>query len=73
MSLQQMLQLLRALAAGGIRARALVVLVPAFDDRVDPGPRGLHLVAAHKQRRVTFQPIQQQTFIGEPVVARVTV
>src|SRR3989338_1339256 len=64
--LQQTLGLLRAVAAGGVGAWLLVVLLPALEYRVDPAPGGFHLVAAHKQGRVALDDIQQQAFVGIP-------
>lgn len=58
-TLQQVLQLFRPIAAGRVGARALVVLVPALQDRVDPLPGRLHFVAAHEQRRVAFDHVEQ--------------
>ena len=66
MSLQQVLELLRAIAARCIGTWALVVLLPALDDRVDPLPGRFHLVTAHEQGRVTLDHVQQQPLVGFP-------
>ena len=65
-TLQQVLQLLRTIATGRIGTRALIVLVPALQNRVDPLPGGLDFVAAHEQRRVAVDHVEQQALLGVP-------
>ncbi|MNR45248.1 hypothetical protein D3C85_1640740 [compost metagenome] len=58
--------LFRAVGTGRVGPGRLEVLLPAVEDRVDPGPGRLDLVTAHEQRRVAFEHIQQQPLIGVP-------
>src|SRR5947209_1521232 len=50
--------------AGDIRFRRLARAFPGVGDRVDPGPGGFDLVAAHEQRLVAADDVEDETLIG---------
>src|SRR5690349_20658588 len=51
--------------AGRIRLHQLARRAPAVLDAVDPVPRGLDFVAAHEQRRVALEHVEQQALVRD--------
>src|SRR5665213_1286207 len=47
-----------------VRLRRVPRFLPGFRDRVDPRPRRLDLVAAHEQRLVAADHVEQQPLVG---------
>src|SRR4051812_44450554 len=54
----------RAPASGRIWTRMVRTAGPGFQDRLDPAPGGLDLVAAHEQGRIAAHRVHQQALIG---------
>src|SRR5690606_34701726 len=50
--------------AGGIALHGLAEFLPRSDDRVDPAPCGLHLVAAHEQGLVAAHDVHDEALIS---------
>src|SRR5690606_35045295 len=69
-ALEELAGALGAVGAGRVGLRLAMVALPAAQDRIDPAPGRLDLVAAHEQRRVTLDHVQQQALVGLPATVR---
>src|SRR5690606_30735032 len=69
LAFDELVGLFRAVAAGRVGTWFAVVTMPATQNRVDPAPGCFHLVAAHEQRRVALDDIEQEALVGLPAAA----